>query len=67
MLRRVPPFRRAAKLLWRLAKDPRGVSAIEYGLIIAVIVLIWLIAFTLFADVAVGMWHDIGKRVTEAR
>lgn len=51
----------------RLLGDVRGGTTIEYGLILAFMVLMMLVALTQMADVAQTMWSDISSRVTKAR
>ncbi len=51
------------KLLGRLFLDRRAATAVEYGLIIAMVVLAMLSALSAFADVSVGMWNDISEKV----
>ncbi|KQT32320.1 hypothetical protein ASG29_10955 [Sphingomonas sp. Leaf412] len=50
----------------RLARDSRGGSAIEYGLILAIVVLGTFAALLGLADVTTGMWRDIAAKVTAA-
>lgn len=57
----------ARALVHRLWGDVRGGTAIEYGLILAFMVLMMFVALTQMADVAQGMWTDISSRVTKAR
>ena len=56
----------AARLrgLWR---DARAVSTIEYGLIIAFIVLAMFGTLSQLAGVTTAMWNDISTKVTTAR
>ncbi|WP_256325903.1 Flp family type IVb pilin [Sphingomonas sp. YR710] len=48
--------------LWR---DDRGATAVEYGLVLALITLASLGALATMADTVVGMWTDIAIRVAE--
>ena len=52
--------------LTRLAKDERGATAIEYGLIISMIVLVMLVAFSALANNTGGHWGDVADKVTNA-
>lgn len=66
----MPPPRPSAvamrRLAGRLARDSRGGSAIEYGLILAIVVLGLMVALIGLADVTVGMWGDINTKVSAA-
>ena len=52
--------------LARFRKDGRGATAIEYGLIIALIVIAMLASFMTFASGAGGMWNDVATNVINA-
>lgn len=58
---------RAARALRALVRSVRGGTTIEYGLILAFIVLMMFGALMQMADVTKGMWNDISTRVTSAR
>jgi len=45
----------------------RGASAVEYGLILALIVLTLMAALSQVADVTVGMWGNVSTKVAAAR
>lgn len=66
---RLPPRHvlRPPALVRRVLGDVRGGTAIEYGLILAFMVLMMFVALTQMAGVAKGMWNDISTRVTSAR
>ncbi|MEG3175631.1 Flp family type IVb pilin [Sphingomonas sp. RB3P16] len=55
------------RLLKRLAGDRAGGTAIEYGLIAALIVITMVTALVNLADTTVGMWGNINTKVTNAR
>lgn len=62
----------ARRLLARVARTPilqdrRGATAVEYGLIIAMIVLAIVAALTVFADATAGMWNHVSDEVTKPR
>ena len=57
------PLRRAAL---RLLLESRGGTAIEYGLILAIIVLGMLTALIGLADVTTGIWFDMDAKVRAA-
>ena len=52
-------IRRATKLL----KDERGVSAVEYGLIVALVVLAMLAALVQVATATTTMWNNVSDSV----
>ncbi len=51
------------KLMRALARDRKGATAIEYGLIVSLVVIAMLAALTNFANVSVGMWNNISNKV----
>lgn len=50
-------------LLKRLVKAERGATAVEYGLICALIVLAAMGAITTFGTKVVGMWNNVSDEV----
>ena len=50
----------------RLARDQRGASAVEYGLILALVVLTMIGALNQMAGVTVNMWNDTSNKVQAA-
>jgi pilus assembly protein Flp/PilA len=50
----------------RLLGDRRGAAAVEYGLIIALIVLAMVAGLSSVADITVGMWGNVSQKVTKA-
>lgn len=50
----------------RLMSDQRGATAIEYGLIVAVIVIALIAGFQNLASVTTGMWNNVNSAVTNA-
>lgn len=63
------PFRRRAwrRLIGRIAADRRGGTAIEYGLILALVVLTMMAALVAVADTTKGMWSNVSTKVQNAR
>ena len=55
------------KLIRRLAKNRRGGTAIEYGLIAALVVITMIAAFMQVADSTVGMWQNTNTKMATAR
>lgn len=49
-----------------LARDTRGATAVEYGLIIALCVLAMLVAFSALATKSGGLWGDVSTQVINA-
>ena len=49
----------------RLIRDERAVSAVEYGLILSLIVLAMLAGLTTFANTTINMWNDVATNVIE--
>ncbi len=52
--------------LKKLYLSDRGATAVEYGLILALIALAAIVAITGVADETVNMWNDVANQVTEA-
>jgi pilus assembly protein Flp/PilA len=53
-------------VLRRLSADARGATAIEYGLIAALIVLAMVGALRATAQTTIGMWDDVSNKVATA-
>jgi pilus assembly protein Flp/PilA len=47
----------------RLSQDERGVSAVEYGLIIALIVLAMVAALSQVASATTALWNNVSENV----
>jgi pilus assembly protein Flp/PilA len=54
------------QFLRRLAGDKRGTSAVEYGLIIAFIVLAMVVALSNVAGKTINMWQRVASAYTGA-
>jgi pilus assembly protein Flp/PilA len=52
------------KLFRAVLRSRRGGTAIEYGLICALIVLAMMAALRNFANVSVGMWNNVSSAVS---
>ncbi|MEC3948955.1 Flp family type IVb pilin [Sphingobium sp. HWE2-09] len=50
---------------WGLMRCERGATAVEYGLIIAVIVLAMVAALNNVATKTTGMWNNVATEVTK--
>jgi len=53
-------MKRFAKLL----RDIKGATAIEYGLIVALIVIAMIAGLQLFAGTTISMWNSVQQNVT---
>ena len=49
-----------------LASDARGATAVEYGLIIALIVVAMLATFSQMGNVSGGLWQNVKTKVESA-
>ena len=49
-------------LAGRLARDTRGATAIEYGLVVALISLGIMSALSLFAETTIGVWAHVAAK-----
>lgn len=47
----------------KLVRDQRGAAAVEYGLIVALIVLAMVGALTEFAGTTTNMWNDVRANI----
>ena len=50
-------------LLRRLIRSGAGATAVEYGLILALVVIVAMVAIKTVADTTIGMWGDIAANV----
>jgi pilus assembly protein Flp/PilA len=51
------------KLFARLVRDRKGATAIEYGLIVALIVIAMIGGLKVFAGSTINMWNDVQQNV----
>jgi pilus assembly protein Flp/PilA len=54
------------KMLKRLGRDVSGATAVEYGLILALIFLAMLGAVQAFGEQAISMWTHVSSQVESA-
>ena len=54
------------KLLKAIASDISGATAVEYGLILALIFLAMLVAVQNFGAVTIAMWNDVETKISQA-
>ena len=62
---RGPPMARKT-MLAEFLQDESGATAVEYGLILGLVVLAVFVAMQGFATVAIDMWNDISTKSAEA-
>jgi pilus assembly protein Flp/PilA len=55
------------RLIRRLAKDRNGGTAIEYGLIAALVVITMVASFVELANTTTGMWGNVNTKIYNAR
>lgn len=61
-----PAVKRAVRTLARLARNRRGATAIEYGLIMALVFLAMLVGLTSMADKTIRLWNYVDVNVANA-
>lgn len=52
--------------LARLGRDANGATAVEYGLILALVFLAMLGGITAFGQSAIGVWNSVSNAVNSA-
>jgi pilus assembly protein Flp/PilA len=55
-----------AKLIKTVLRDRRGGTAIEYGMIAALVVLVMIAALTEMARTTTGIWNNVSDKVQKA-
>ena len=58
---------RVVQAMRQLRHDTRGATAIEYGLIVALIVIAMMATFANVADITQAIWSNMATKVTTAR
>lgn len=53
--------------LLRLLRCTRGATAVEYGLILGLVVIAVIGSITQLAGVTTGMWNNVSEQVEDAR
>ncbi|HEY0013338.1 MAG TPA: Flp family type IVb pilin [Allosphingosinicella sp.] len=53
--------------LYKLRRDERGATAIEYALIMAMIFLAMVGAVTTFGQQTISMWTDVAQEIEDSR
>ncbi|TPG43197.1 Flp family type IVb pilin [Sphingomonas koreensis] len=64
--RSIAVIRALGKCVRALSGDRRAGTAIEYGLIVALIVIAMISALSGLADVTTGMWNNVSDKVMRA-
>ncbi len=57
-------IKRALAAALRLAADQRGATAVEYGFILALVVIAVMASVAGLADKTTSMWDDVSRSVT---
>jgi len=57
---------KANKLLKAILEDRSGATAVEYGLILALIVLAMISALNTFANSTINMWNNVSTQMKDA-
>ena len=52
--------------IFGIFKDRKGATAVEYGLILALVFLAMIGAVSLFGQTTIAMWNDIANKVSGA-
>jgi pilus assembly protein Flp/PilA len=50
----------------KIAGDRRGATAVEYALILSLMVIVMIGSLMLFADRTIAMWNGVAENVAEA-
>ena len=55
------------RFIIRLRRNQKGATAIEYGLIVSLVVITMIAAFVEVANSTVGMWGNVNTKMERAR
>ncbi len=58
---------RVRRTIARIVRDSRGATAIEYGLILGLVVIAMIVGLSAMADSTIGMWNTVNTKVSQAR
>lgn len=58
---------RVCRIIARIVRDSRGATAIEYGLILGLVVIAMIVGLSAMADSTIGMWNTVDTKVSQAR
>lgn len=59
-------MRQLAWLYGRLARDRKGATAVEYGFIVALIVIAIIASIQALAGATTGIWNNVSEKVQKA-
>jgi pilus assembly protein Flp/PilA len=59
-------FRRLFCRITPVLRDPRGATAVEYGLIVAMIVIVMVVALKQVANANTDIWRNVSEKVSAA-
>jgi pilus assembly protein Flp/PilA len=62
----MPDMRRLGEQFGRLVCDRKGATAVEYGFIVALIVIAIIASIQGLAGATTGMWENVSDRVQKA-
>ena len=57
---------RAVRRLAMLVRDSRGATAVEYGLIVALIVIAMIASLQALAGTTINVWNNVSTKVSNA-
>lgn len=57
---------RVRRTIARIMRDSRGATAIEYGLILGLVVIAMIVGLSAMADSTIGMWNTVNTKVSQA-
>ena len=62
----MPLARRVSIHAARMRVETRAATAVEYGLIVACIVIVMIVSLNGLASITTGMWNDVSNQVSNA-
>ncbi|HEU0045031.1 Flp family type IVb pilin [Sphingomonas sp.] len=60
-------MRRWSRSLWRLAAEQKAATAVEYGLIVAMIVIAMIAGLQAVGSQTTGMWNNVSSKIVNVR
>ena len=61
-----PSARIVLHVMLRLIRDSRGATAVEYGLIVTLIVIAMIASLQFLANTTTGLWNNVSTKVATA-
>ncbi|KQO05998.1 Flp family type IVb pilin [Sphingomonas sp. Leaf242] len=58
---------RVPRTVVSIVRDSRGATAIEYGLILGLVVIAMIVGLSAMANSTIGMWNTVDTKVSQAR